>query len=181
MNKLIEYITSGKHKVIGLDGPSGAGKSTLAKMLSEKYDVTVFHTDDYFLSQEQKTPERLSLPGGNLDVERLEDEIMKNLDQERITSNRFNCKEDILQLRAPVKKKSIVLVEGVYSLHPSLLKYYDLTVFIDIDRETQLKRIEERSGSFMLERFIKEWIPLEDKYFSYFDLRNNVNLCIQLS
>ena len=50
-------------------------------------------------------------------------------------------------------------------MHPYLINDYDLTVFLQIDKAKQRKRIMERNGAIMLERFVNEWIPLEDKYF----------------
>ena len=83
-----------------------------------------------------------------------------------------------MEIRKPKKKKSIIIIEGVYSLHPNLVKYYDKKVFLDIDRTSQLIRIELRSGADMLKRFVTEWIPLEDTYFDHFDLRNNVDIYV---
>lgn len=178
MKELFEYIKSNKSKVIAIDGPSGAGKSSLSLILEEEYDCLVFHTDDYFLSKEKKTVERLNEPGGNLDYERLEQEVLLNLNNEEIQSNFFNCMTNELEIREPKKKKSIIVIEGVYSLHPNLVKYYDKKVFLDIDKTTQLIRVELRSGAKMLRRFINEWIPLEDKYFDYFNIRSNVDIYI---
>ncbi|AIO18422.1 Uridine kinase [Candidatus Izimaplasma bacterium HR1] len=179
MKKLIEYINNNKNKVIALDGPSGSGKSTTAKYLEEHFDVLVFHTDDYFLPMERKTRNRLNQPGGNLDYERMEEEVFKHLKDEVIISNFFNCMSNELEKRQPAKKKSIIIVEGVYSLHPRFQKYYDFKVYFDIDREHQYNRIQERSGDFMLERFKKEWIPLEDKYFDELNIKKNVDLYIK--
>ena len=181
MNKLIDYIKNNNNKVIGLDGPSGAGKSTIALYLEENYDVLVFHTDDYFLPLERKTKKRLEQPGGNLDYERMEKEIFENLDKDLIYSNKFNCKTNQLEEQSPIKRKSIVLIEGVYSLHPRFQKYYDLKVFLEIDKEEQLKRIAKRSGDEMLKRFIEEWIPLEDSYFADLNIEESVNLFMKNS
>lgn len=181
MEKLVEYIEQNSNKIIGLDGPSGAGKSTIAAFLEKEYDVLVFHTDDYFLPSERKTIERMSEPGGNLDYERMEEEIFQHLTQEYIQSNSFNCQTNVLEINKPVKKKRIILIEGVYSLHPKFQKYYDLKVFLDIDKEEQYNRILKRSGAFMLERFQKEWIPLEDHYFEENKVREIVNLFIKNS
>ena len=137
MEKLIEYIKNNNNKVIGIDGPSGAGKSTISSHLEKNYDVLVFHTDDYFLSAERKTKERLEEPGGNLDYERMEKEIFSNLDNDYILSNKFNCQTNVLEQGLRVKKKTIVVIEGVYALHPRFREYYDYTVFLDCDRELQ--------------------------------------------
>lgn len=170
--KLEEYIQNNENKIIAIDGPSGSGKSTLSKYLEDTYDCMVFHTDDYFLSKEQKTESRLNEAGGNLDYERLEKEIFLHLDDQEITSHYFNCMTNQLEIREPREKKSIIVVEGVYSLHPRFQKYYDLKVFLDLDKEKQFQRIEERSGKVMLKRFQEEWIPLEDFYFEQFRIRD---------
>ena len=181
MKELIEYIKNNSDKVIGIDGPSGAGKSTISKHLKEHYDCLVFHTDDYFLPRERKTEKRLLEPGGNLDYERMEKEIFEHLQDPFIPSNNFNCQTNQLEEREAFKKKSIIVIEGVYSLHPRFQKYYDLKVYVDIDRDTQLKRILERSGEKMLLKFKEEWIPLEDKYFKVLNIKDSVNLFIKNS
>ncbi len=181
MDKLIEYIKSNKNKVIAIDGPSGAGKSTIAHHLQEHFDCLVFHTDDYFLPTERKTDERLSEPGGNLDYERMENEIFKNLNQSKIPSHKFNCQTNQLEQRELFVRRPIIVIEGVYSLHPKFQKYYDLKVFVEIDRDQQLRRILHRSGEKMLQRFKSEWIPLEDKYFEDLNIKNCVNLFIKNS
>ena len=178
MEKLIEYIINNNNKVIGLDGPCGAGKSTISKFLESNFDVLVFHTDDYFLSTERKTDERLAEPGGNIDYERMIKEIFEHLEDDKIFSNKFNCKYNKLVRRNSFERKSIILIEGVYSLHPKFRDYYDFSVFLDIDKKTQYSRILERSGAVMLDRYIKEWIPLEENYFNEFNIKKSVNLYI---
>lgn len=179
IEKLEAFIENNKNVVIGIEGPSGAGKSTLAHHLQEKYDVLVFHTDDYFLNSTQRSKKRLDTPGGNIDYERMEKEIFLNLDNTQIISHRYNCITNELELRKPFTKKSVILIEGVYSLHPIFQDYYDYKVFVEIDRITQLQRILTRSGELMLNRFIKEWIPLEDKYFSKYSIRNIVDITLK--
>ena len=177
--KLEEYIVNNNRVVIGIDGPSGSGKSYLADYLEEKYDITVFHVDDYFLPQNQKTELRLLEPGGNFDYERMNNEIFLHLNDNEITSNKYNCKTGKLECREAVRRKNIVLIEGVYSLHPKFKHYYDFTVFMDIDRNKQLERILSRSNETMLKRFIDEFIPLEDLYFSSTNLKDSVNLLVK--
>lgn len=68
--------------------------------------------------------------------------------------------------------KPINIIEGSYSCHPELIDDYDLTIFVDIDESLRHKRIEERNGKEALNMFVKKWIPLEEKYFSCFDIQN---------
>lgn len=55
-----------------------------------------------------------------------------------------------MTLRPPVtvRPARLNIVEGAYSLHPSLEKYYDLSVFLDVTPETQRRPdlIPQRSG-----------------------------------
>lgn len=178
--KLIEkFIEENKKLVIAIDGPSGSGKSTLSSLLEEKYNVLVFHTDDYFLHPSRKTNERLNEPGGNLDYERMQNEIFENLENETIISNHFNCMTNELEYRQAFIRKNIILIEGVYSMHPKFIEYYDLKIFLNVSRETQHKRILQRSNDFMLSRFIKEWIPLEDLYFDTFQIKKLADIVIE--
>jgi uridine kinase len=179
IRKLYEYLENETDKVVVIDGPSGAGKSTLANKISEQFDVLVIHTDDYFLPKERKTKERLAEPGGNIDYERMISEIFYHLQDETITSNHFNCQLEVLEKRAPQKKKKHIIIEGVYSMHPLFDSFIDYRVYLDVNRETQLSRIKERSGSTILKRFVEEWIPLEDNYFDTFKVKEKADLIVK--
>ena len=61
--------------------------------------------------------------------------------------------------------RDVVIVEGAYSLHPMLREYYDLRVLVEVEETLQKERILRRNGEGMLQRFLKEWIPLERAYF----------------
>ena len=56
--------------IVAVDGGSASGKTTLGALLQSVYACPVFHMDDFFLRPEQRTPERFSEPGGNVDRER---------------------------------------------------------------------------------------------------------------
>ena len=162
---------------IAIDGNSGAGKSTLAALLEEVYDCNVFHTDDFFLPPERKTAGRLAEPGGNVDYERLRDEIAGGLKSGRpFEYRRYDCRTGTLGDPVPVPSKRLNVIEGVYSLHPALDLAYDLSVFLKADGEAQLVRIRVRSGDDLLKRFEHEWIPLENCYFNRFRIEQKCSI-----
>ena len=68
-----------QYTIVGIDGNSGAGKSSLAHLLSKYYECNVFHMDDFFLQPHQRAAERLQKPGGNIDYERFQREVVNNL------------------------------------------------------------------------------------------------------
>lgn len=152
--------------VIAIEGPSGSGKSTLAKKIEGHYKCNLFHMDDFFLPIEAKTPQRLGEIGGNVDYERFNREIIKPLQkQQPFTYQVFNCKQQTLGEKREVVPHQVNIIEGVYSLHSQWREVYDLWIFLNVSPQEQAQRIRKRNGSQMLERYQKEWIPLEKKYF----------------
>ncbi len=158
--------------LIAVDGRCGAGKSTLAAELQKKIDCNVLHMDDFFLQPHQRTKQRLSLPGENVDHERFLQEVLIPLKKNRAFSFRpYSCKTGSLGRAVYVEPKPITVVEGSYSCHPDLWDYYDLHVFVDIDAKTQMERIIARNGIQAAEVFKSKWIPMEEEYFSAFDIQ----------
>lgn len=165
--RIDSLLAKGKEITVAIDGNSGSGKSTLAHDLSKIYDCNVFHMDDFFLRPEQRTIKRMQEIGGNVDYERFKQEVLDNLKKnQEFQYQIYDCSQGRLTDYIKVSPKRLNIVEGVYSMHPTLRDYYDLKVFLSIDPETQSKRILERSGKYMHERFLNEWIPLENEYFS---------------
>lgn len=170
LKKIKENIT------VAIDGNCGAGKSSLANLIAGVYDCYVFHMDDFFLRPELRTPERLEVPGGNIDYERFASEIIAGIKSGATFSYRkYDCKLAELGRPVTVRPKTINIIEGSYSMHPRLIDYYDLKIFLNISEGEQKKRLKQRSVS-MFERFISEWIPLEEKYFREFRIEEKSDL-----
>lgn len=166
-----------KHKgqvTIAIDGRCGSGKTTLANKLKEYFDCHIFHMDDFYLQEYQRTKERYNEPGGNVDRERFKKEVLDPLNnQQDVLYRPLDCSSMSISEGTLYPYKPINIIEGSYSCHPDLINTYDLTIFVDIDESLRHKRIEERNGKEALNMFIKKWIPLEEKYFSCFDIQNH--------
>ncbi len=173
---ILQELSKQNKKIIAIDGPSASGKSTLASILKIKYDAVVIHTDDYFLPENQKTVEKLKIPGQNLDHNRLSTEVFQNIKQDKITINHFDCTKQKLFQKWTYDINRLIIIEGVYSLHPIYQKYYDYKIFLTVDKKTQKNRIIERNGQKMYEKFAKIWIPLENEYFSAFDIEKSADV-----
>ncbi len=162
---------------IAIEGGSASGKSTLADILSEVYSCRVFHMDDFFLRPEQRTADRFSEIGGNIDRERFCEEVLVPMKDGRTVSyRRFDCGTQTLGEWLTVEPKRLTVVEGVYSMHPSFGEYYDLSVFLDITPECQRNRILKRNTGWLAERFFSEWIPLENVYFESAGIKSRYDL-----
>lgn len=179
--RIDELLDEKASVTIAIDGNSGAGKSTLAALLAEAYDCNVFHTDDFFLSPERKTAERLMEPGGNVDYERMQHEVASALmNGNPVSYRRYDCQTGALGDPVVTLPKRLNVVEGVYSLHPALGMDYDLAVFLKVSGKAQRARIHSRSGDALLKRFLEEWIPLENRYFDDLGIEQKCDLIYDL-
>ncbi len=166
---------------IAIEGGSGSGKSTLARIIKDIYICTTLHMDDFFLQPKQRTPERLKEIGGNVDRERFLKEVLIPLSKgEDIFYRPFDCNTMTILEGEKIVPQKLTVIEGAYSMHPELAHYYDFSVFLDISSELQKERILKRNGKDFAQRFFSEWIPLENKYFSHFHIKEKCDMVIAI-
>jgi uridine kinase len=174
----IDSLIKSKDRIkIAIDGNSGAGKSTLASLIGNIYECSIFHMDDFFLTPELKTQERMEEVGGNVDYIRFKREVIDGINSGReFQYHAYDCKQMVLGQPIPVIPRRINIIEGSYSMHPTLINHYDLKIFLHTDEKTQRSRILQRNGAIMLKRFLNEWIPLENRYFKQLNIREKSDL-----
>ena len=178
MQKLIELIKMNNIRIIAIDGRCASGKTTLTKELQTQLNAEVIHLDDFFLSINQKTKERLNEIGGNIDYERFLSEVLVNLNTNNPFSYyKFDCSIQTLSTKFNVENNRIIIIEGSYAHHPKFVKYYDLKVFVTVDSTEQIERLSIRNPQ-LLNRFIDEWIPLEERYFNELKILENADYII---
>lgn len=178
----LDTMLQHQNVVIAIDGASASGKSTLSEMLHMLYDCTVFHMDDFFLRPEQRTAQRYMQIGGNVDRERFLEQVLIPLSRrEPVCYQRFDCSTMSLLPAKTVLPQKLTVIEGVYSMHQELAAYYDFSVFLDISPELQQKRIEKRNSQQMAERFYREWIPLEKRYFEQMQVPKRSDMIIPIA
>lgn len=164
-----------------IDGRCASGKTTLAARLGERWGWPVVHMDHFFLRSEQRTPERYNLSGENVDHERFLEEVLRPLrERGRAVYRPYDCRAQALTGRVEVGPAPVILVEGSYSCHRALWDYYDLHVFLTVDREEQLSRLRAREGEAYTQVFQDRWIPLEEAYFSDSGLQNRCDFVFEL-
>lgn len=163
----IDRLREGRGRVlVAIDGGSASGKTTLAALLARTYGATVVHMDDFFLRPEQRSAQRLREPGGNVDHERFAQEVLAPMRRaEAFLYRPYDCHTRTIGGGVRMTPGDVCVIEGAYSLHPGLEAAYDLRVLLRIDARTQSARILRRNGEAMHERFMREWIPLENLYF----------------
>lgn len=168
-----------KPAVVAIDGRCGSGKSTMAEVLADIFHAPLVHMDDFFLPFEQKTPERLAQPGGNVHYERFNEEVAPNLRSGKdFEYNVFDCSVGRLNGTQAVEKNNLIIVEGSYCQSPDVQFDYDLRIFVDIDPENQIERIAKRNPD-MIDAFRTRWIPMEEHYFTAFNIKEKADIVVR--
>jgi len=164
--------------LITIDGPCGSGKSTLAADLAAIIGADIVHMDDFVIPHARKTSERLAIPGGNEDTERLMTEVITPwLAEGKAIYRPYLCHSDTYGDPVHVKG-SLLILEGTYSNLPPIREHASLRLFIRVDPQEQQKRLLQRVGTERLVHFNKRWIPLENAYFSAYSLPDDSCLLI---
>ena len=157
--------------LVTIDGPCASGKTTLAQKLAGVFRAAVIHTDDFVIPHARKTAERLALPGGNCDANRIVREILapwKNGNPVRY--RRYDCKQDCLLPEETLADHSLLILEGCYSNLPAIRAFAGIRLFLNISEETRMARLRKRESPESFRRFENTWIPLENAYFGAFRL-----------
>jgi len=156
---------------VTIDGPCASGKTTLARRLAEVFQAAMVHTDDYVIPHAKKTEERLAVPGGNCDADRIVREILVPWSNEDpVRYRRYDCKADIFLPEEVLPESEILILEGSYSNLPGIREKADVRIFLDVSREVREMRLRKRESPESLKRFYERWIPLEEAYFAAFGL-----------
>lgn len=163
---IYRFLAKKGRAVVAIDGMAGSGKSTLAILLAGLTGGEVIHIDDFFLPPAKRTAERLAEPGGNVDYERFGTEVCPGLESGRAFSyGVFDCSVMEMAGQRSIADTPVRIVEGSYAMHPHFGRYADVTLFLHLSQTEQMRRITERNGERMAEKFKNIWIPMENRYF----------------
>ena len=166
-------------RVVAIDGRAASGKSTRALLLGAVLEAPVVHMDDFFLPPALRTEERLAQPGGNVHYERFAEEVIPHLHSGEAFAYRvFDCSQMDFGGTKEIPAAPVRIVEGSYAHHPALGDYADLKVFSTVEEGEQMARILRRNGERMAEMFRSRWIPMEERYFDHFAIREKAHICL---
>ncbi|MBE7025833.1 MAG: hypothetical protein E7408_07260 [Ruminococcaceae bacterium] len=183
MKEIVERIktllsTCEEPVIVSIEGGAGSGKTTLAAALHKALGGNVYHMDDFFLPPHLRTEERLAAPGGNVDYDRFYGEVVEGIfSDEPFSYGIFDCSVGRITRQRMAHPTDLHIVEGVYSAHPYYEEIYSLRIFLDVDAETQQKRILERNGD-KAPMFFEKWIPMENRYFAAFSVREKSDIIL---
>ena len=154
--------------LFAVDGRCGSGKTGFAELAAGLLVCSsdLVHMDDFYLPPERRGEDWMDLPAGNMDLARLRREVLDSpgRDGGDTAYRPYDCRTGLF--RDPVELwEPLTIVEGTYSQHPSLAKYYDYKIFLTCDREEQTRRLRAREGEYF-PTFDRVWRTLEERYFA---------------
>ena len=154
--------------LVALDGMSASGKTTLAAALAGRFPSSaVVHMDDFTIPFEDRFPGYFDAQLSNADLVRFDREVLSPLLSGRAARYRpYVCHPEpgFLSPVTVAADTRLVIVEGAYCLHAQLFDRYDLRVLCTVSPDVQRARILRRNGSAQLDRFLRLWIPMENRH-----------------
>ena len=159
--------------VVAIDGRCGSGKTTLSALMERVFDCNVFHMDDFYLPKDRRAENWMSIPGGNMDLERFRREVLEPVFAgEEVLYRPFDCGSGKLARGIPVAPKALTVIEGSYSHHPELQANYDRNIFLTCEKGEQRRRLMIREGDYF-PTFEAVWMPLEEQYIRLCRIEEN--------
>lgn len=168
--KIWNFLQTDKTVIIAIDGCCGSGKSTFAEVIQQVFPCNVFHMDDYYLPLNRRDPSWKEIPAGNMDIERFRNEVLipaaSNTD---ISYRPYHCQSGTYAEPTVIPASKLTIIEGSYSQHPELAKFYDCKIFLTCADATQRSRLQIREGDYF-PVFEKLWMLLEKRYHEAFQI-----------
>ena len=177
--KISEKKLSGNF-IITIDGPCGGGKTTLAKFLETELDANVLHMDDFYLPFGDRYKNWMNIVAGHMDFNRLIENVLEPYKYGKKTNYvSYDCHSDKYLQEIPIDLDKILILEGSYTSHPTLDKYVALKVFVDIDKDEQVKRLTKRNPD-VVDKFLSMWVPFENRYFEELKIKENSDVVVRV-
>lgn len=171
LDQLVQHLLAlsspQKPIVVAISGFGGSGKSTLARQLAALLGETeTVSIDDFWIPDR----DRLSEDWAAFDRDRLLNQVLIPASQGKsIRYQRFDWHQRKLGDWHTLNSSSYLIVEGISTLHPNLLPYYQFKIWvdcpIDVAQARGLYRGETEYNVDETEAWIDRWTPNDRAYF----------------
>lgn len=181
MDQVVERLLArkrpGQPLLVGISGIDASGKTRFSAELATALQeiglpAQVVHLDDYHLPRAVRSSCEASPPAcyyrHTFDWPRLTELLS------RMQRGSMRCRQTVLDLVSDrydqereyaVDLDTMVLVEGVFLFQPGLLPDWDFRVWLEVSRESSLRRVVERdrhlfgSPDQIMERYLSKYLP----------------------
>ena len=155
---------------VGVDGVSAAGKTTFADALLRHIEAPVVRAsfDDFHFPRAVRYARGETADSyyeDTFDTARFRRELLEPFARgEPVRTRIFDHVHDlpIDEPASPPPPGAVLLVDGVWLHKPELRDAFDLTIWLEVDREVALTRAVARDG--MAERYAARYYPGETRY-----------------
>ncbi len=166
--------------IISIDGPCGGGKTTIAKMIEEELGYNILHMDDFYLPFDKRDKNWMNIIAGHMDYGRLIENVLIPYKEKRKTNYiSYDCHSDKYLQEIPIDLDKFLVIEGSYTSNLILDKYVNAKIFVDINKDEQVKRLTKRNPS-VVDKFLSMWVPFENRYFEELKIKDISDLVINV-
>ncbi len=181
--KVQDMMMQKRPLVVAVSGFGGSGKTTLAEKLHEHFqDSSLLQLDNFLVNHGEGDGWQ-----GGYDWERFENVLKdiqagKDLHYQWYNWDKDETKDWINQPLPP-----LVIVEGVRLFSPELMKYFDLTIWVDVYLEVATQRGKARDAANKsnddpaeiaahLAKWDEVWTPKEEEFLDLFKPSENADI-----
>ncbi len=171
MNPLVQRISALSAAqnpiVIAISGFGGSGKSTLARELAAQLQETeIISIDDFWIPDR----DQLSEDWAAFDRDRLLKQVLiPAACNEAIRYQRFDWHQGKLGNWRTLNASTYLIIEGISTLHPNLLPYYQFKIWVDCSLEVaQVRGLNRGKTEYNIdetEAWTDRWTPNDRAYF----------------
>ncbi|MGN1404907.1 MAG: hypothetical protein ACI4WM_01445 [Erysipelotrichaceae bacterium] len=167
IKEIYELTENNSKAVIEIDGMCCSGKSVLSDILNEIFDINIIHTDDFYLPKAERKENWFDFPGGNMNMEYLDECLKKG------RYKKFSCNNQKYSNEYLIDSNKPILIEGTYSfMHDNC----DLRVFLECSKDAQINRLKIREDD--ISSFENIWLVKERDYFNKLDVKNRADIIV---
>ncbi|MBX9472111.1 uridine kinase family protein [Microcella sp.] len=164
--------------IVGIDGAGGSGKSTLAAAIAERLgaDAVVIPMDDFIVRERMLDD---SWDRG-WDHDRLLQQVITPLRRgEPVVYQRREWSSNSLSDPIAVPGASIVIVEGITALHPTLAPHWDLAIWVETDAMIALERGRARDAGNENAQHWELWSSNDARYRAEHEPHGRADLIVR--
>lgn len=165
--------------VVAIDGRCGSGKTTLGARLAQALGCPLVHMDDFYRPPREREANWMEIPGGNMDLERLKQEVLVPfLAGEGLCYRPWHCASGQYGPGVEVAPGALLVLEGSYAHHPQVRGLCALKLFVTCPPAERVRRLKQREGE-RFARFQTLWMPLEERYFAACSIPERADVVIE--
>ncbi len=157
--------------VVGISGFGGAGKSTYARWLQSQFEAYSYRAALVGIDGFMVAPEKLAdgTYGPDFDHDRLEHQVLAHARDGSFEYETYDWYEQRLGEVVKVEMVDVVIIEGVRLFKPEWMSSFDLSIWVNTDRDVArlrgMTRDRDEYRNLIVEFWDHVWTPRDVEHF----------------